>query len=83
MDISKIVKIEQNYIEVYPDGIQKPPVGSGLNKAAILTMYKYFPKGTQTEVQERLRRFCMERSATFISWNHIRGELKFRVKYFE
>ena len=44
-DVERDIVLKRGYVLVYPDPMNKPAVGEGLNKAATVTMYQCFPPG--------------------------------------
>ena len=56
LNLDKLVDIDQNVIEVYPENVKKPPLGKKLNKSAILTFNKcrYSKKVSHKKVFEKL-----------------------------
>merc|ERR1712045_850000 len=78
LDFSRILKLEVGEVLVYPEGGTKPDVGVGLNKPAIVTMYKcYPPSGSKllkdTKAQERykqkIKQMTERKKATFIEYD--------------
>ena len=56
LNLDKLVDIDQNGIEVYPENVKKPPLGKKLNKSAILTFNKcrYSKKMSHKKVLKKL-----------------------------
>ncbi|KAL3904952.1 MAG: hypothetical protein SGPRY_011095, partial [Prymnesium sp.] len=88
-----VVKFDEHSVVVYPDEVQKPPVGEGLNKRAIYTMHGVWPhnKGTQeyffdaisaANFREKLQRKAEAISARFLSYSTSTGEWRLQVNHF-
>ncbi|KAI4994886.1 hypothetical protein ZWY2020_034789 [Hordeum vulgare] len=78
---------------VYKDDRNKPPVGEGLNKAALVTLLNIKCMNRKTDEQytqgprfdkfkEMLVKKAQEQGVEFISFDGAKGEWKFRVKHF-
>ena len=61
------------------------PVGKGLNKPAIITLFDCKPKKPvpYDEFVKVLRALCETNKAKFIDWNKKTGEWKYSVENFE
>lgn len=86
-NINSIVNFEPTKVEVYSDDDTKPPYGQGLNRRAMITLYKCFPKtgspGKESfSFAERLQKRCKKFGADFVSYKPDSGEWMFRVKHF-
>eukprot|EP00978_Attheya_sp_CCMP212_P011334 scaffold27975_cov43-Attheya_sp.AAC.1 len=92
IDLDAVVTIEARDVAVY-DAAElsgtKPPVGSKLNRPAVLTMYNIFPKegpSAPTEAKEKLKRkitrATTKMGAEFLSFDFDTGVWKFRVAHF-
>eukprot|EP00826_Nyctotherus_ovalis_P065774 TRINITY_DN9679_c0_g1_i10.p1 TRINITY_DN9679_c0_g1~~TRINITY_DN9679_c0_g1_i10.p1 ORF type:complete len:144 (+),score=31.49 TRINITY_DN9679_c0_g1_i10:119-550(+) len=83
LDLDEIVTIENKQVLVYPEGSAMPPIGKGLNKAAIIHLYHCFPANKSKEdVQRRLERVAKKQSAVHIDYNEEQGTWIFRVNHF-
>ncbi len=92
LDLDNIVSIEPKDVAVY-DAAEiagtKPPVGSKLNRPAVITMYEIWPKGgseSSTEAKERMEikitKQTKKMDAELLSYSSDAGIWKFRVKHF-
>jgi nuclear pore complex protein Nup98-Nup96 len=54
LDLTELVKIEPREVIVYPDESQKPSLGQGLNKPAIITLEGVLPPQDASNEQVRL-----------------------------
>lgn len=92
-DLDRIVEIEFQDVAVYTldeEEGKKPPVGSKLNRPAILTFYNVFPKkGGASATQEDRDKFARKVEKTtakigadLISYDRNIGEWKIRVQHF-
>ncbi|KAG2489541.1 hypothetical protein HYH03_011992 [Edaphochlamys debaryana] len=88
-----IVSISYGEVLCYPDPATKPPMGSGLNKPAELTLYGVFRKDKETGMQikdgpraqayeKSLRQMCGRMGAKFLSYKLDGGVWKFEVEHF-
>jgi nuclear pore complex protein Nup98-Nup96 len=84
--IHEVVEISELSVEVYKDGKDTPPRGSGLNRPALLTIEKlkvpsYFdgPPGTFSET---LRDLNKEQDAEFVDYDEESAVWTFKVKHF-
>lgn len=92
-DLNFIVDIEHKDISVYTHeekAGKKPPVGSKLNRPAVLTMYNVFCKNGGAAASEtdkakfatKVEKTTKKIGADFISYNRNNGEWKIRVEHF-
>eukprot|EP00981_Chlorochromonas_danica_P006297 scaffold1355_cov154-Ochromonas_danica.AAC.15 len=86
LDLDAIVNIEPREVFVYKD-VDPPVQGTGLNKAAIITLYGVLSKPPLTaenkaKFQTKLKAFCASNDATFLSYNDESGEWTFEVQHF-
>lgn len=87
LDIEKIVKFDRYSVSVYENESEKPPVGHGLNKPAVVTLILNGKttclQGEQLEKFENKLKQCTERQgACFVSFHQLSGEWKFLVNHF-
>uniref|UniRef100_A0ACD5VSI5 Uncharacterized protein n=1 Tax=Avena sativa TaxID=4498 RepID=A0ACD5VSI5_AVESA len=93
LDLESIVEFNNREVIVYKDDSQKPPVGEGLNKAAVVTLLNIKCENRKTGVQytegprvdkykEILVKKAEEQGVEFISFDPVKGEWKFKVKHF-
>ncbi|KAE8816547.1 Nuclear pore complex protein Nup98 [Hordeum vulgare] len=93
LDLESIVEFSNREVIVYKDDSKKPPVGEGLNKAALVTLLNIKCMNRKTDEQytqglrfdkfkEMLVKKAEEQGVEFISFDGAKGEWKFRVKHF-
>ncbi|KAI3850045.1 hypothetical protein MKX03_024920 [Papaver bracteatum] len=93
LDLESLVQFNNQEVIVYLDDSKKPPVGQGLNKAAVVTLLniKCFDKKTGQQYlegvkvekyKELLMKKTVDQGAEFVSYDPIKGEWKFRVDHF-
>eukprot|EP00127_Corallochytrium_limacisporum_P001825 Clim_evm10s85 gene=Clim_evmTU10s85 len=98
LDLDAILHINQSEVVMYPseeDGgtVPHPPVGSGLNKPAIVTLLNVWPKGADGRLnrdpdedvqrifeERKLRPYCERRGIEHVGYRS--GEWRFRVEHF-
>lgn len=71
LNLDDIVEINNRSIDLYPDEVQRPAVGKGLNKPAIMTFYGFHKKLGLTEEEWiiKLKKWCKKINAGFVEWN--------------
>ncbi|KAI3935027.1 hypothetical protein MKW98_009946 [Papaver atlanticum] len=93
LDLESLVQFNNREVIVYLDDSKKPPVGQGLNKAAVVTLLniKCFDKKTGQQCMEGVKvekykemliKKARDQGAEFVSYDPIKGEWKFRVDHF-
>lgn len=87
LDLVEIVKFNRHEVVVYEDESSKPPVGEGLNKPAVVTLYltfetSGFDRYRFCKVVDRLRASADRQGAEFISYDPSSGEWRFSVRHF-
>jgi len=93
LDLESIVEFNDREVIVYKDDSKKPPVGEGLNKAALVTLLNIKCMNRKTgnqytqgprfdKFKEMLVKKAEEQGVEFISFDGAKGEWKFRVKHF-
>lgn len=90
--IDDLVIFHSKEIEVYPDESKKPPVGHELNKPAVITLQKCFPKDKSgkrltgpediTRFENKLKQQTQKFGGRFIAYKADAGEWSFRVEHF-
>lgn len=86
LDITVIIK--KNVAEVYPDDsfdeITKPPVGTKLNKTAIISLFDIDVQSSEPthRIIDRLRKMARSQDADFISFDPETRDYKFKVYHF-
>ncbi|RZC90485.1 hypothetical protein C5167_029618 [Papaver somniferum] len=93
LDLESLVQFNNREVIVYLDDSKKPPVGQGLNKAAVVTLLniKCFDNKTGQQCMEGVKvekykemliQKALDQGAEFVSYDPINGEWKFRVNHF-
>jgi hypothetical protein len=91
LDFESIVRLEIGEVLVYPDGASKPPVGTGLNKPATVTMYQCWPPNgsklladpkSQERYKKKIKQMTEEKHARFIDYDCTTGVWTFSVDHF-
>lgn len=88
LDLDDIIEIGERFIRIYKGHTPKPPIGVGLNKQAILTLYNIIPaedlktNEEKEEFIEKLKIICVEQQGKFINYNFISKDLSFSVDNF-
>jgi nuclear pore complex protein Nup98-Nup96 len=93
INLDDIISLATGSVEVYPESSDKPPVGEGLNKPAVITLLKIFKidEATKkpTKDPEKIEKFVRkikknsgEQGAQFISYDVETGIWKFSVEHF-
>lgn len=85
------VSLRVGEVNVYPEHGSKPPPGSGLNKAATITMYRCWPPDGNNLLQDersqewykrKIQAITEEKDARFIDYDCVNGVWKFSVEHF-
>lgn len=93
LDIDSIVVLAQGSVDVYPDDSEKPPVGRGLNRPAVITLNGVYKMDKATgkptkdpelveKYSRKLKSICARDSAKFILYDGETGVWKFEVEHF-
>jgi len=92
LNVDEIVQIQQNQIVVYPSegSIELPEPGNGLNKPAIITLYKCFPKDSNRidkrtlnkRMNKKLEKVAKSQQAKHIKYDDKTGAWTFSVSHF-
>ncbi|KAM0875082.1 hypothetical protein ACQ4PT_037012 [Festuca glaucescens] len=93
LDLESVVEFNNREVVVYKEDSEKPPVGKGLNKAALVTLLNIKCMNRKTgepctegprldKFKETLVKKAKEQGAEFVSFDGAKGEWKFRVKHF-
>eukprot|EP01041_Mallomonas_annulata_P003522 gene3522-7007_t len=89
LNLDEIVKIEQGSVDVYEDTSEseKPPVGQGLNKSAIILLQNIFPKENistkkRLEFVDKLQKCCVNAGSEFLDYDSETGDWVFRAAHF-
>lgn len=91
LHIPKVVFFAKGEVVVYPAPMHKPPPGTGLNKAASVTMFQCWPprggqnlkdEASQDRYRDKIKVMTEDKKAEFIDYNCDTGIWKFRVKDF-
>jgi Nucleoporin autopeptidase len=84
LSISEIIRINHKELVGYPDDseVNKPDIGQGLNKPAILTLYQYDINGTKEKFEQKFKVTCSKFNMEFQSYDPTAKELQVRIKHF-
>eukprot|EP01104_Vermistella_antarctica_P000146 TRINITY_DN1017_c2_g1_i2.p1 TRINITY_DN1017_c2_g1~~TRINITY_DN1017_c2_g1_i2.p1 ORF type:complete len:1064 (+),score=279.73 TRINITY_DN1017_c2_g1_i2:590-3781(+) len=85
--LDDIVVFNHKEINVYPKDFDKPPVGQGLNKPAVVTLFNCFPRRARSPTRieryaERIRNLTEDMDAEFLGYDQVNGEWTFKVHHF-
>ncbi|KAM3955014.1 nuclear pore complex protein Nup98-Nup96-like, partial [Aphomia sociella] len=95
LDIDALVHFLNKEVIVYPEDADKPPVGEGLNRRAIVTLDRIWPRDKtekraitdpdrllKMDYEGKLRRVCDKHDTKFIEYRPQTGSWVFRVEHF-
>ncbi|KAI8431605.1 hypothetical protein MSG28_016094 [Choristoneura fumiferana] len=95
LDLDALVHFLNKEVIVYPEDADKPPVGAALNRRAVVTLDRIWPrdkteKGPITDpdrlltmdYEGKLRRVCDKHDTKFIEYRPQTGSWVFRVEHF-
>lgn len=95
MDLDSLVHFLNKEVIIYPDESEKPPLGEGLNRRAIVTLDRVWPRDksekrpitdperlAKMEYEWKLRRVCDKHNTKFIEYRPSSGSWVFRVEHF-
>ncbi|XP_063392013.1 nuclear pore complex protein Nup98-Nup96 [Cydia fagiglandana] len=95
LDLDALVHFLNKEVIVYPEDSDKPPVGQGLNRRAVVTLDRIWPrdKTEKTPITDperlltmdyegKLRRVCDKHDTKFIEYRPQTGSWVFRVEHF-
>ena len=81
LDIGAALRIVENEIIGYPDDVDKPPVGKGLNKPSEFTMFNMRIPGNKERAQQKARSMCEKNGTEFVSYTQETSEFVVRLKH--
>ncbi|XP_050359965.1 nuclear pore complex protein Nup98-Nup96 isoform X2 [Nymphalis io] len=95
MDLDALVHFLNKEVIIYPDDEHKPPVGEGLNRRAVITLERVWPRDKtekrpvtepdrllKMDYEGKLRRVCDKHDTKFIEYRPQTGSWVFRVEHF-
>eukprot|EP01126_Amoeba_proteus_P055866 TRINITY_DN695_c0_g1_i12.p1 TRINITY_DN695_c0_g1~~TRINITY_DN695_c0_g1_i12.p1 ORF type:complete len:231 (-),score=58.44 TRINITY_DN695_c0_g1_i12:372-1064(-) len=93
LDIDSLVIFTPKEIVVFPEDSNKPPVGEGLNKRALITLDDCFPLDKVTHriltdedsissFVKRLQKRCKKNNSFFVGYEPMKGQWTFEVDHF-
>ncbi|KAL4706677.1 hypothetical protein ACJJTC_004129, partial [Scirpophaga incertulas] len=95
LDLDALVHFLNKEVIVYPEDAVKPPVGSGLNRRAVVTLDRVWPRDKtqktpitdcdrliKMDYESKLRRVCDKHDTKFIEYRPQTGSWVFRVEHF-
>ncbi|XP_059050286.1 nuclear pore complex protein Nup98-Nup96 [Achroia grisella] len=95
LDLDSLVHFLNKEVIVYPEDSDKPPEGEGLNRRAVVTLDRVWPRDkTQSrpitdpdrllkmDYEAKLRRVCDKHDTKFIEYRPQTGSWVFRVEHF-
>ncbi|CAH0731161.1 unnamed protein product, partial [Brenthis ino] len=95
MDLDALVHFLNKEVIIYPDDENKPPVGAGLNRRAVVTLERVWPRDKterrpvtepdrllKMDYEGKLRRICDKYDTKFIEYRPLTGSWVFRVEHF-
>lgn len=84
LNLDKIVSVGHKMVEFYPNESEKPRVGQGLNKQALITYYGFGkPVGVEEgKFEKKIRKWTKSIQANFVEYNAQEKFIKIHVKHF-
>jgi len=91
LDLEHVVRLEVGEVLVYPEPDLKPPIGSGLNKPATVTLYQCWPPNgsallqdvrSQEKYRAKIKQMTEDKHARFVDYDCNTGVWKFSVDHF-
>lgn len=84
LNIAEILRINHKEVVGYPDDsdIRKPEIGAGLNKPAVLTLFKYELSGTKEKAENRIKNMCKNANMEFQNYDAEAQLLQVRIRHF-
>nr|XP_032528154.1 nuclear pore complex protein Nup98-Nup96 isoform X3 [Danaus plexippus plexippus] len=95
LDLDHLVHFLNKEVIIYPEDEGKPPVGSGLNRRAVVTLERVWPRDKterrpvtepdrllKMDYEGKLRRVCDKHDTKFIEYRPQTGSWVFRVEHF-
>lgn len=93
LDLDKIVEFKHREVTIYPDDHNKPTVGEGLNKPAIVTLEKVWPidkaskqikvdRVSLEKYQQKLEKTTENYGARYLGYDPKTGSWAFQVEHF-
>ncbi|XP_052746046.1 nuclear pore complex protein Nup98-Nup96 isoform X1 [Bicyclus anynana] len=95
LDLDALVHFMNKEILIYPEDEDKPPVGQGLNRRAIVTLERVWPRDKtekrpitepdrllKMDYEGKLRRVCDKHDTKFVEYRPQTGSWVFRVEHF-
>lgn len=85
----QVVIFDHKKVNVYPDEIQKPPLGQGINIDAVITLERMFPKGQTSNgplevdaINKYLKMLKRQKETEFVNYIADGGIWSFKVPHF-
>ncbi|XP_068627116.1 nuclear pore complex protein Nup98-Nup96 [Battus philenor] len=95
LDLDALVHFLNKEVIIYPEDADKPPVGQGLNRRAVVTLDRVWPRDKtqrrlivepdrllKMDYEGKLRRVCDKHETKFIEYRPESGSWVFRVEHF-
>lgn len=82
VDIESSVRFVRGGFTVYPEGSRKPAVGQGLNRPAIITLNKMFPKRSTNMLEFERKMSSAIKNAVHIDYSQATGTWIFKMHHF-
>ncbi|XP_038220320.1 nuclear pore complex protein Nup98-Nup96-like [Zerene cesonia] len=95
MDLDALVHFLNKEVIIYPEDSERPPVGEGLNRRAIVTLDRVWPRDKtekrpvteperllKMDFEGKLRRVCDKHDTQFIEYRPQTGSWVFKVEHF-
>eukprot|EP01105_Mastigella_eilhardi_P019859 TRINITY_DN468_c0_g2_i5.p1 TRINITY_DN468_c0_g2~~TRINITY_DN468_c0_g2_i5.p1 ORF type:complete len:1800 (+),score=412.55 TRINITY_DN468_c0_g2_i5:274-5400(+) len=85
LDLDLLVDFQPKMLTVYPEGVEKPEVGNGLNKSAVITLHGCFPKSGRSgaaRYAQTIEKATQRFGGRLISYSKDTGDWVFAVEHF-
>ena len=82
LNLDKIISLDKGSVEIYPSDTEKPPIGQGLNKKALVTLYKIGlrTKGNTSRYLEKFKSKIESIGGEFIGSDIDEDSVTFRIE---